>query len=61
MHFNELTIDDDGDYLVDVDFDNKKDLVSIEYGNVIVYQIDQETGDYKNVSEQSKPSVNPVL
>ena len=52
MHFNELTIDDEGDYLVDVDFDNKKDLVSIEHGNVNVYQIDLRTGCYENVSEQ---------
>ena len=50
--FNELTLHDDGFYVMDVDFDGENDIVKIEDCEARVYRHDPTIQGYKNVSKQ---------
>ena len=50
--FNELTLRDDGFYVMDVDFDGEYDIVKIKDCEVRVYRYNPTTWRSKNVSKQ---------
>ena len=50
--FNELTLSDDGFYVMDVDFDGENDIVKIKDCEARVYRHDPTIQGYKNVSKQ---------
>ncbi len=50
--FNELTLSDDGFYVMDVDFDGGNDIVIIKDGEAKVYRFDPTIWRSKNVSKQ---------
>ena len=50
--FNELTLRDDGFYVMDVDYDGENDIVKIKDCKARVYRHDPTTQRYKNVSKQ---------
>lgn len=49
--FNEQTIEDDGKYIIDVDFDGANDNLFVKNGTVRVCRLDTTTDNYKNVSK----------